>query len=330
MSVAIPLVSEGGVVGAEPWPHALAQGPWKDALTSAVNDRPLVIIGERRFADQFGDEALLVEGGEGAKTVENLGALVERMVANGVTRDHLVVAVGGGATTDLVGLAAATALRGLDWIAVPTTLLAAVDASIGGKTAVNLPSGKNLLGAFHQPLTVIVDATFWQTLPVEEWRSGVAEILKMALLSPSLLQALNGCEDLAQAARLAPQAAALKLDVVAADPGEHGLRRCLNLGHTLGHALESMGAGRLRHGEAVAIGLTAVLRLGHPQPQPIIELMHRFGLPTELPSWIDAQGLIALMQRDKKATAEGLRIVVPRGQGACELWQGFAAQRLLA
>ncbi len=330
MTRATLLVPTGGIRPAQPWPHDLIEGAWKEQLQARAAGRALQVVGERRFADQLGADAILVEGGESSKTVDNLAQLVSRLVLTGITREHCLVAVGGGATTDLVGLAAATALRGLDWLAVPTTLLAAVDASVGGKTAVNLPVGKNLLGAFHQPLAVIIDAQFWQTLPEEEWRSGVAEIIKMALISPPLLDALQACESVTQAGALARQAAAAKLDVVAVDPNERGLRRCLNLGHTLGHAIETLGAGRFRHGEAVAIGLAAVLRLGHPEPEPILALMQRFGLPIDRPRDMDAQALIELMQRDKKADAAGLRIVVPRGQGQCELWRDFRAQDLLA
>ncbi len=330
MTQATILVSAGGIRPARPWPHGLVEGAWKQRLKECAAGRVLQVVGERRFADQLGDDAILVDGGESVKTMAHLERLVSQLVLAGITREHCLVAVGGGATTDLVGLAAAMALRGLDWIAVPTTLLAAVDASIGGKTAVNLPAGKNLLGAFHQPLTVIIDARFWQTLPDEEWRSGAAEIIKMGLISPPLLEALYGCETLADVGGLARQAAARKLDVVAADPHERGLRRCLNLGHTLGHAIERLGAGRFRHGEAVAIGLAAVLRLGHPEPEPIVALMQRFGLPVTCPSDLDAQALVTLMQRDKKANVTGLRIVVPRGQGLCELWQDCQPQDLLA
>jgi 3-dehydroquinate synthase len=330
MSKAVSLVPVGGVVPCQPWPHELCHGDWREQLKRFTQERSVIVVGERRFADQLGDDALLVDGGEAGKSVDGLGTLVARLVAAGVTRAHCVVAVGGGATTDLVGLAAATTLRGLDWIAVPTTVLAVTDASIGGKTAVNLVSGKNLLGAFHQPLYAIIDEKFWQTLPEAEWRSGVAEIVKAALLRPALMESLRDCDSTQQAAQLAQQAAALKLDVVAADPKERGLRRCLNLGHTLGHALETLGRGRLRHGEAVAIGLVAVLRLGHPQCDAMIRLMQRFGLPTQLPDWADREALIALMKRDKKASASGLRIVVPRGRGACELWQAFEPADLLA
>lgn len=323
------LLPPGGVQACRPWPHALVSGPWYPAVEAFLGGRPRLWVGERRFASIMPDDALLVDGGEASKSAENLAVLVESMVAAGLTRDRVVVAVGGGATTDLVGFAAASALRGVDWVAVPTTLLAAVDASIGGKTGVNLGAGKNLLGAFHQPLVTVVDPQFWQTLEPGELRSGAAEMFKTALLSPVLLGRILVCSTIKDVLALAPQVAATKLDVVAADPLEKGLRQVLNLGHTLGHALESQGAGRLRHGEAVAIGLAAVLRLGHPQAELVIAKLEALGLSTKLPSWAQSADLEARMMRDKKSTSQGLRVVVPQTDGACELWSEVSPSLLL-
>jgi 3-dehydroquinate synthetase len=324
------LLPPGGIQACRPWPHALVSGAWRPALNDVLGGRPSLWVGERRFASLMPDGALLVDGGEESKSPGNLVDLVESLIRSGLTRDRVVVAVGGGATSDLVGFAAASALRGVDWIAVPTTLLAAVDASIGGKTGVNLGAGKNLLGAFHQPLATIIDAHFWQTLDRAELRSGVAEIFKTALLSPSLLTRILACSTIEDTLVLAPEVAATKLDVVAADPVEKGLRQVLNLGHTLGHALESQGAGRLRHGEAVAIGLAAVLRLAHPQAALIIAKLQALGLPTELPLWAQPGDLAERMMKDKKSTAQGLRIVVPQADGACELWLDVAPSLLLS
>lgn len=326
----IQLVSPGGVQEHRPWPHELLSGVWSEQLERLTKGRGYRLIAERRFADLVGADALLIDGGEQVKTVAQLEALVAQLIESGLTRDHVVVGLGGGAATDLIGLAAATVLRGVDWVAVPTTVLAAVDASIGGKTAVNLALGKNLLGAFHQPLGVIVDRQFWDSLPPLEWRSGAVEIFKSGLLRPELMSALMACETAQAAAGHAVAAAQLKLDVVSADPQEKGLRAALNLGHTLGHALESQGAGRLRHGEAVAIGLSAVLRISHPQADELIERLNRWGLPTRVPEWADVEGLVHLMRRDKKSNAQGLRVVLPQASSSCVLVEGFEPERLLA
>ena len=323
------LVAPGGVQPHSAPPHRLVEGDWSLALSELTHDRPSLWVAERCLASRVPSSTHLIEGGESEKRIERLEELVSELITRGLTREHVVVAIGGGATTDLVGFAAAVALRGVDWVAVPTTLLAAVDASIGGKTAVNSPLGKNLLGAFHQPLAAVIDPSWWETLPPSAYRSAAAEILKVGLLRPELLQRLRRCEDAQAVARLAHEAAQVKLDVVAADPHERGARMALNLGHTLGHALERQGRGRLSHGEAVAIGLVAVLRLSHPDAEALIRLMARWGLPTNLPDWAREDELIPLMRRDKKASSTGLRVVLPSGDGACHVVESFDPQRLI-
>ena len=313
----------------QPWPHRLDQGDWRTCLDDLIGDRSCVLVVERRFADVVGDQALFVDGGEAIKSPRHLEQLISSLIDTGLTRSHVVVAIGGGATTDLVGFAAAAALRGVDWVAVPTTVLGAVDASIGGKTGVNLSLGKNLMGAFHQPLGVVIDPEFWSSLPEAEWRSAAAEIFKAGLLRPELMEHLESCATAREVAQYAMLAAELKLDVVAADPHERGLRLVLNLGHTLAHALETQGRGRLRHGEAVAIGLAAVLRLNHPRAQRYIELLSRWGLPTRLPTWAEAQRLVDLMRRDKKSNTEGLRVVLPGVDGSCDVLEQFDPERLV-
>ena len=323
------LVPTGGVVPCQPWPHRLVHGAWRVGLEDLIAERPYFVVAERRFADQVGQRNVIVDGGESGKTQNHAEDVVVALIQAGLTRSHVVVALGGGATTDLVGFAAATALRGVDWVGVPTTVLAAVDASIGGKTGVNLALGKNLIGAFHQPLGVVVDSDFWLSLPEVEWRSAAAEIFKAGLLRPELMERLESCSTAREAANYAVTAAELKLDVVAADPDEHNLRLALNLGHTLAHAIETQGNGRVQHGEAVAIGLAAVLRLNHPQATHHISLLDAWGLPTELPSWADAAGLVDLMRRDKKSNTDGLRVVLPGANGSCHLVDRFDPERLI-
>jgi len=205
-------------------------------------------------------EVLEVADGEAAKTVESAAGLWNRMLAAEGKRDSRVVAFGGGSAGDLAGFAAGCFLRGLEFVQIPTTLLAQVDAAIGGKTGVDLPGGKNTVGLFHHPALVVCDTAILPTLPRGELRSGLVEVIKMAaLLDLELLALVEEHLDLllaGDAAALGPVvagAAAAKIGVVECDPTEQGDRRLLNFGHTLGHALESVRG--LRHGEAVALGM---------------------------------------------------------------------------
>ena len=211
---------------------------------------------------------LWVPDGEAAKTWPVLGRLLSELAARGLKRDGGIVALGGGTVGDVAGLAAALALRGVPVVQAPTTLLAAADSALGGKTAVDLPSGKNLAGAFHMPRLVVVEPDVLSTLSLRAYRSGLAEVVKSALLSRSFFRAMPRllpgllARDPASVAEAVRRALAMKAAVVAADPFERrGRRFALNLGHTAGHALESASGYRLTHGEAVAWGLLVALRL---------------------------------------------------------------------
>ena len=213
-------------------------------------------------------EILFVPDGEAAKTWKVLGRLIEELVRRGLRRDGGVVALGGGTVGDVAGLAAALALRGVPVVQAPTTLLAASDSALGGKTAVDLPQGKNLAGAFHAPRLVVADTDVLATLPDRAFRSGLAEVVKTSMLEAAFHRAMARLE--APLAAHEPAAVAeavfrslrVKASVVAKDPFERtGRRAALNLGHTAGHALETASAHRLLHGEAVAWGLLAALRL---------------------------------------------------------------------
>ncbi|MGE5344621.1 MAG: 3-dehydroquinate synthase family protein, partial [Acidithiobacillales bacterium] len=213
-------------------------------------------------------QPILVPDGEAAKTWNVLGHLLSDLAGRGLKRDGGVVAFGGGTVGDVAGLAAALALRGVPVVQVPTTLLAAADSALGGKTAVDLAAGKNLAGAYHMPRLVAVEPDVLGTLPERAYRSGLAEVVKSALLSPSFFRAMprlapglsvRRSESVAEAVR---RSLAMKAGVVATDPFERrGRRFALNLGHTIGHALEAASAYRLTHGEAVAWGLLAALGL---------------------------------------------------------------------
>lgn len=254
--------------------------------------------------------------GEATKTLATVEELCRRFVEFGLTRSDVVVSCGGGTTTDTVGLAAALYHRGIPVIHLPTSLLAQVDASVGGKTAVNLPAGKNLVGTYWQPSAVLCDLDYLETLPDREWRNGYGELARCHFIGAP---GLHGRPLLDQVAA----SVALKARIVAADERDAGARHLLNYGHTLGHALERATGFALRHGEAVAIGTVFAGRLagelGRIGPARVAE--HRtvvagYGLPAGLPAGLDDGELISLMRLDKKATA-GLSFVLdgPAGPG---------------
>jgi 3-dehydroquinate synthase len=275
---------------------------------------------------------LEVEEGEGAKSIESAERLWNEMLAAGGKRDSRVLALGGGSVGDLAGFTAGCFLRGVEFVQIPTTLLAQVDAAIGGKTGVDLPGGKNTVGLFHHPFMVVGDTGVLSTLPREELRSGLVEVIKMAaLLDPDLLGLVEDQLDRlleGDAEALGPvvaAAAAAKIAVVERDPTELGERRLLNFGHTLGHAIESAcGYMGLRHGEAVGYGILFALRLAGRRGLKaaaagrIRSLILRLGLPP-LPA-LDPEELMTGMARDKKARETGLVWVLPRsvGEGALE------------
>ena len=283
---------------------------------------------------------LEVEEGEGAKTVASAERLWEEMLAAGGKRDSRVIAFGGGSVGDLAGFAAGCFLRGVELVQIPTTLLAQVDASIGGKTGVDLSGGKNTVGLFHHPFMVICDTEVLPTLPREELRSGLVEVIKMAaLLDPALFERVEQQLDVlleGDPEALGPvvtAAAAAKIGVVERDPTEQGDRRLLNFGHTLGHAIESAcGYEGLRHGEAVGWGILFVLRLAlrrglaRETAERIQTLIRRLDLPP-LPR-LSAEDLMAAMARDKKARESGLVWVLPRSLGEGYMADGISNEEV--
>lgn len=272
-----------------------------------------------------------IPDGEAHKTLATWERLVTALLAARVDRRTPVIALGGGVTGDVAGFAAATALRGLPLVQMPTTLLAMVDSSVGGKTGVNTPHGKNLVGAFHPPTLVWAPLDTLRTLPDDELRCGFGEVVKHAVLAGD--DALAACEALAPAlvardpdalARVVADSVRTKAAVVAEDPLEQGRRAVLNLGHTLGHALEAVcGYGVLRHGEAVALGLLAVARWTRAHgmtevpdlPERLVRIHTALGLPLAPPPGVDPDALAAAVGFDKKRLRGKLRIVVPRAPG---------------
>ena len=256
-------------------------------------------------------KVFVVPDGERAKSMATVDELCRGFAQWGLSRRDVVIAVGGGVVTDLAGFTAAVYYRGIAVVHVATTLLAQVDAAIGGKTGVNLPEGKNLVGAFWQPAGVVCDVDTLATLPEREWRSGNGEMAKYHFLGGEEIERSELREKVALCV-------AIKSAVVAADEheGASGRRATLNYGHTLGHALETAGGYGLRHGEAVAIGLMFAARLacrlgrvGAGRVQDHERVVSSYGLPTALPAGVDAAELLALMRRDKKA-AGGLTFVL--------------------
>ena len=267
-----------------------------------------------------------VPDGERAKTVGVATGLWSRLAAHGVTRSDCVVGIGGGATTDLAGFVAATWLRGVEVVLLPTTLLGMADAAVGGKTAIDIPEGKNLVGAFHPPAGVLADLAVLETLPRADYTSGLAEVIKAGFIAdPVILERVR--EDPAGAAvphgrharELLERAIRVKADVVSGDLQETGRREILNYGHTLGHAIERVEGYRFRHGDAVAIGMVYAAEVGRlaGRLDDTTAAMHRsvlasVGLPTAYRAGL-WPSLREAMSVDKKSRGSRLRLVVLDG-----------------
>jgi 3-dehydroquinate synthase len=273
---------------------------------------------------------LTFPAGERSKSRETKARLEDRLAAAAAGRDTYFVAFGGGVTGDLAGFLAATWHRGAPVVQVPTSLLAMVDAALGGKTGVDLPAGKNLVGAFHPPTSLWADVDLLRTLPDRELRAGLAEAVKIAAVLDARLFARLEREATALLARderalqhTVSRCLRLKARVVSEDPFDLGPRAILNFGHTVAHAIETSSGFRMRHGEAVAIGLVAEARVaerltGFPRSDTarIEGLLGRLGLPVTLPRRFDAAGVARLAVRDKKARGGVVRCALPRRVGA--------------
>lgn len=257
-----------------------------------------------------------VAGGEGSKTLGEAERVLRELARAGARRDDGVLALGGGVIGDLAGFCAATYQRGIPVAQLPTTLVAQVDSAYGGKTGVDLPEAKNYAGAYHMPLAVLADPSVLTTLPAEELAAGFAEVVKTALIAGGdLWDRVRAIEALDPAALddVIFDCALTKIDIVAADERDSGRRAVLNLGHTIGHAIEAAGGyGRYRHGEAIALGLLAALRLSGAAElrEEVAALLDRSGLPTTLDAAISTDEILAAAGRDKKRTSAGLGFVL--------------------
>ena len=272
-------------------------------------------------------ERIVFPAGEKSKTLETYVELVRGFAALGLTRSDVAYALGGGVVGDLTGFAAATYMRGIDFIQVPTTLLAMVDSSIGGKTGVDIPEGKNLVGAFHLPKRIIRDVKFLETLPEKEMKNGLAEMIKTAILFDremfselEHLATLAPLERLSHLEELVKRTAAWKQKIVDEDFKEGGKRKLLNLGHTFGHAIEAASEFRLGHGECVAIGMRIV---GKDVPE-IDKILNLYGFPQVKdvfapPLCLSVAKIQELLASDKKRAGDTITLIVPRKVGACEL-----------
>jgi 3-dehydroquinate synthase len=295
---------------------------------------------DRLEAGLKGLEFAVVElpDGEAYKTLATMTTILDALVEARAGRDTTVIALGGGVVGDIAGFAAATYMRGVDFIQVPTTLLAQVDSSVGGKTGVNHPRGKNLVGAFHQPRCVLIDTDTLATLPERELSAGLAEVIKYgAIVDPGFLAWLEANMELLRArdrealAHAIGRSCELKAEVVADDEREAGRRAILNFGHTFGHAIERcQGYGAWLHGEAVAAGMIMAARLsGLPavDVDRLGDLLRRAGLPVEPPA-IPAEDMLAAMGHDKKVTGRQLRFILLDTLGSARVTSDYDAERL--
>jgi len=310
----------------------------RTGVVAVLSDRkvaPLYLARVGKALEKAGARVLdvVVEDGEQAKSWTTLDRVFDALLAARCGRDSLLVALGGGVIGDLGGFAAATYQRGIPFLQVPTTLLAQVDSSVGGKTAINHARGKNMIGAFHQPLAVIADVATLDSLPERELRAGIAEVIKHGfILDPGFVEWLETniekllARDRSALAHAVRRSCELKAQIVAEDEREAGLRAILNFGHTFGHAIEAgAGYGEWLHGEAVAAGMVMAAELsaragtlGRAEAERVIRLIARAGLPVRGPK-LPLERYLELMQVDKKAAGGKVRFILLEGVGRAVL-----------
>ena len=271
----------------------------------------------------FDPVSFVFEAGEASKNLTVYGQILEFLAARHMSRSDVILALGGGVTGDLAGFAAATYLRGIRYVQLPTSLLAAVDSSVGGKTGIDLPEGKNLAGAFHQPMLVLCDPDTLKTLPEAAIRDGSAEVIKYGLLgSEAFFRELEDMPIMEQTEHVISVCIGMKRDLVVADEQDTGERRKLNLGHTFGHALEKCSQFRIPHGTAVSVGMVLISRaavsrgmLAKRDLNRLIRLLKQYGLPTK--TVFPAASLLEAALSDKKISDGRLHLIVPEAIGKC-------------
>ncbi len=344
-------------LGARGYPIRIGAGLLRqaDELRRHIGGRHVLLVTDSNVAEHylepvsaalhgFARRTVVLPPGEQEKTLQRFAELMHVLAELRASRDVTLIALGGGVVGDLTGFAAASWMRGVRFIQLPTTLLAMVDSSVGGKTAVDLPAGKNLVGAFHQPSAVIADTDALATLPARELRAGLAEVVKYGALGDadffSWLEVnadallARDAESLAEAIE---RCCLHKAAIVARDETEQGERALLNLGHTFGHAIEvESGFGSVLHGEAVAIGMVCAARLSasiglasRADTARLISLLESLGLPNRIPAELDPEQLLAAMRLDKKAISGRLRLILWRAVGAAEIVDGLSDRAVL-
>ena len=315
-------------------------------LSQLTNSRKVVVVTDETVNRLYGEtfytilategfrvEKIIIPPGEASKSLTLLEELYHAFLAAKLTRSDMVVAFGGGVVGDLTGFAAATFLRGVSYVQIPTTLLAQIDSSVGGKVAVNLPQGKNLVGAFYQPTAVLIDPELLHSLPPRTLRDGMAEAIKYgAIADKALFERLAACRNrenfLTQAADVIIACCSIKRDIVEEDEKDTGRRMILNFGHSIGHAIEQLGEYQVyTHGEAVAIGMVKISEcseqrgLSQPGTAALLrEVLIGQGLPVATDSW-DKAALLEKMKIDKKNTTGGIRLIVLPEIGRADIIQ---------
>ncbi len=339
-------IGSGNLADLSPFLRERCQGSHVVIITDDVVDSLYADkLGDQLAQDEWEVHLLIVDAGEQSKSVENIQELWETMLEEGTDRKSIVLAVGGGVVGDLAGYAAASFARGLQFFQVPTTLLAQVDSSVGGKVGINLPGAKNMIGAFWQPRGVLIDVDVLGTLPDREYRAGLAEVVKYGvILDADFFEYLEqhidrvNARDAAVLSRVIERCCRLKADVVEQDEREvTGLRAVLNYGHTFAHAFETASEyGLLLHGEAVSIGMECAARLarrlgrvGDDFLSRQTVLLESLRLPTDVPDF-DLDELVRIMRRDKKAEEGKLRFILPTKLGHVELVKDVRVDDVLA
>jgi len=331
---------------------------WIDRLAASLDGRRALLVTDEnvmRFHGETMKKLLAGAGradiafhilppGEEHKNFAAVEAICRCAAQQGLDRSGVMIAFSGGVPGDLTGFAAAIYMRGIDFVQIPTTLLAAVDSSVGGKTGADLAEGKNLIGAFHQPRGVFIDSAFLGTLPESEWRNGMAEVVKYGMiLDAEFLTALeNSLEAILRRAAavtdfIIRRSCECKAAVVAEDEKEQGRRAILNYGHTVGHAVEKLSAFQIPHGAAVAVGMAAAarlaVRLGLCDPALEVRqnrLLAALGLPTAIPDGMAPEAILPTMRSDKKSRNGAITMVLPVAPGAVTIRRDIADRDLLA
>ncbi|MDJ0601551.1 MAG: 3-dehydroquinate synthase [Crocosphaera sp.] len=328
-------------------------------LTSLQLGQKILVISNAEIFNYYGETVInsltqmgfevfshLIPAGETYKTLDSISQIYDTALKHRLERSSTLLALGGGVIGDMTGFAAATWLRGINFIQVPTSLLAMVDASIGGKTGVNHPQGKNLIGAFYQPRLVFIDPIVLKTLPLREFRAGMAEVIKYGVIwNPNLFKQLETAEKLDSLdnidseiiKEIITQSCQAKVDVVSQDEKEVGLRAILNYGHTIGHAIESLtGYREINHGEAVAVGMVAAgkiaVKLGMWTEEMTTRqdnLIQKASLPLTINDTLNPQDILEILQLDKKVKAGKVRFILPTDIGQVKITENIPPQVII-